>query len=121
METVRVLVIDDNHGHSEGLAELLSLKGFETRSTTSGIHGLEVVSEWEPDAVLTDVPDMNGYEVCRRIRSNSEWNAVAVIFHTGSQPMPDTDAEYDAFLTYPIMTSDWTVLSSQYPSRCDLL
>src|ERR1700733_2396581 len=98
-----------------------SLKGFETRSTTSGIHGLEVVSEWEPDAVLTDVPDMNGYEVCRRIRSNSEWNAVAVIFHTGSQPMPDTDAEYDAFLTYPIMTSDWTVLSSQYPSRCDLL
>jgi CheY-like chemotaxis protein len=108
METARVLVIDDNHAHSEGLAELLPLKGFETLSTTSGIRGLGLVSEWEPDAVLTDleIPDMNGYEVCRRIRSNPEWKAVAVILHTGSQPMPDTDAEYDAFLTYPVVTSD---------------
>jgi len=102
----RVLVIDDHRAHSEGLAELLSLKGFETLSTTSGIRGLELVSEWKPDAVLTDLdlPDIHGYEVCRRIRSNPEWKGVAVIFHTGSQPMPAYESECDAFLTYPVET-----------------
>jgi CheY-like chemotaxis protein len=104
MKTARVLVIDDHCAHSEGLAELLSLRGFETLSTTSGIRGLELVSEWEPDAVLTDldIPDLNGFDICRRIRSNPDWNKVAVIFHTGSQPMPAYEAGYDAFLTYPI-------------------
>jgi CheY-like chemotaxis protein len=42
METACVLVIDDSHAHSEGLAELLSLKGFETLSTTSGIRALSL-------------------------------------------------------------------------------
>jgi len=108
MNTARVLVIDDHRAHSEGLTELLSLKGFETLSTTSGIRGLELVSEWKPDAVLTDldIPDVNGFEICRRIRAQPEWQSIAVIFHTGSQPIPDTDAQYDAFLTYPVETSD---------------
>jgi hypothetical protein len=108
MKTARVLVIDDHRAHSEGLAELLSLKGFETLSTTSGIRGLELVSEWKPDAVLTDldIPDVNGFEICRRSRAKQEWQSIAVIFHTGSQPIPDTNAQYDAFLTYPVETSD---------------
>jgi CheY-like chemotaxis protein len=108
METLRVLVIDDHHAHSEGLAELLSQNGFETLSTTSGLRGMELVSEWKPDAVLTDLglPDMNGFEICRRIRSNPEWKSIAVIFHTGSQPMPTYGSEADAFLTYPVVTSD---------------
>jgi CheY-like chemotaxis protein len=111
MKNARVLVIDDHLPHSEGLAELLSLKGFETRYTTSGLKGLEIVSEWKPDAILTDLdlPDMNGHEVCRRIRSNPEWKSIAVIFHTGSQPAPEYDAEYDAFLTYPVETNDLVV------------
>jgi two-component system OmpR family response regulator len=105
---LRVLVIDDRLAHSEGLAELLSLKGFETTSTTSGLRGLELISEWKPDAVLTDIdlPDINGYEVCKQIRSKQEWRAIAVIFHTGSQPMPVDSVEYDAFLTYPVETGD---------------
>ena len=66
------------------------------------------MSEWKPDAVLTDldIPDVNGFEICRRIRAKREWQSIAVIFHTGSQPIPDTDAQYDAFLTYPVETSD---------------
>lgn len=111
MDRFRVLVIDDRLPHSEGLAELLSLKGFETISTTSGVRGMELVSEWKPDAVLTDldIPDMNGFEICRRIRTNPEWESIAVIFHTGSQPVPDYEAKYDAFLTYPVETSELAV------------
>jgi CheY-like chemotaxis protein len=108
MKNARVLVIDDHHAHSEGLAELLSLKGFETLSTTSGIRGLEIVSEWKPDALLTglEIPDVNGFEICRRTRAKPEPQSIALISHTGSQSIPDPDAQYEAFLTYPVETSD---------------
>ncbi|WP_263353380.1 PleD family two-component system response regulator [Acidicapsa acidisoli] len=58
-----------------------------------------------------NLPDLHGYEVCRRIRSNpeSEWEAIAVILQTGSQPVSLSDVEYDAFLTYPIDTKTLVV------------
>ena len=107
----RVLVIDDHQEHCEGLAELLALKGFETRAATEGMHGLQLVAEWQPDAVLTDLslPDLNGSDLCRRIRSNPEWDNIAVIFHSGSQPYPHSDGDCDAFLTYPVETRDLVV------------
>jgi len=103
----RVLVVDDHAAHAEGMAELLALKGFKTKPTTSGTEALKLVTDWKPDAVLTDLglPDLSGFEICRRIRSNPAWNTVAVIFHTGSQPHPGHPTECDAFLTYPVETS----------------
>jgi CheY-like chemotaxis protein len=104
----RVLVVDDHQEHCEGLAELLSLKGFDTRCAITGMQGLQLVAEWQPDAVLTDLslPDLNGSDICRRIRSNPDWDNIAVIFHTGSEPLPYHGADCDAFLTYPVATSD---------------
>jgi CheY-like chemotaxis protein len=109
--SARVLVVDDHQEHCEGLAELLALKGFETTYTTSGIQGLHLVAEWQPDAVLTDLnlPDLNGSDLCQRIRSNPDWDSIAVIFHTGSEPLPYHGVDCDAFLTYPVATSDLVV------------
>ena len=107
----RVLVVDDHEEHCEGLAELLSLKGFEAKCVTTGMRVLQLVAEWQPDAVLTDLslPDINGYELCHRIRSNPDWDNIAVIFHTGSEPLPYHGVDCDAFLTYPVTTSDLVV------------
>ena len=104
----RVLVVDDHLEHCEGLAELLGHKGFETTYTTSGIQGLRLVAEWHPDAVLTDLnlPDLNGTDLCQRIRSNPDWDRIAIIFHTGSEPLPYHGVDCDAFLTYPVETRD---------------
>lgn len=103
-----VLVVDDHRAHGEGLAEILSLHGFQTKFAATGTEGLRLVAEWKPDAVLTDLslPDINGYEICHRIRLNPEWDRVAVILHTGSQRLPGYGEACDAFLTYPIATSD---------------
>ena len=67
---LKVLVIDDNQAHSEGLAELLQLAGFEASYVLTGGEGLEAARRLSVDAVLLDMnlPDMNGFEVCRRLR-----------------------------------------------------
>ena len=68
----KVLVIDDNRVHAEGLAELLELSGFESSAVWTGLDGVEMAERLGVDAVLLDMdlPDIKGFEVCRRLREN---------------------------------------------------
>ena len=105
---LKVLVIDDNQAHSEGLAELLQLAGFEASYVLTGGEGLEAARRLSVDAVLLDMnlPDMNGFEVCRRLRRDPRTASVAVVFHTAQGSIPGARHEGDAFLTYPIAMSE---------------
>jgi len=106
MEKIKVLVVDDNKAHAEGLAELLGLSGFDSSFVLTGLDAVEIAEQQSVDAVLLDMglPDIKGYEVCRRLRINPVTANVAIIFHSGSQPLPLRDYEADAFLNYPIST-----------------
>ncbi len=97
MQSIKVLVIDDNKAHAEGLAELLELSGFGCTSAGTGLEGLDMAERLAVDAVLLDMdlPDIEGIEVCRRLRSNPVTTNVAVIFHTGSQPSPGMQHDAD--------------------------
>jgi DNA-binding response OmpR family regulator len=101
---LRVLVIDDNKAHAEGLAELLGLAGFEAWHVLTGTEGLEAARALHVDAVLLDMnlPDMNGFEVCRMLRRDLRTAHVAVVFHTAQGSVPGARHEGDAFLTYPV-------------------
>lgn len=72
--TPAVLVIDDDPGLRELLDEYLSGRGFETRCAASGEDGLEVLATRPFDLVVLDLtlPDLDGLEVCRRIRVASQ-------------------------------------------------
>jgi DNA-binding response OmpR family regulator len=108
VDKLRVLVIDDNKAHAEGLAELLSLAGFEAWHVLTGNEGIESARTLNVDAVLLDMnlPDMNGFEVCRRLRRDPRTASVAVVFHTAQGSIPGARHEGDAFLTYPIAMSE---------------
>jgi CheY-like chemotaxis protein len=101
---IRILVIDDHKDHADGLAELLNLNGFEATHTFSGRTGLELAAQLVVDAVLLDInlPDMSGYEVCRKLRGDIRTTDIAVIFHSGSSAPYEDDHLGDAFLTYPV-------------------
>jgi DNA-binding response OmpR family regulator len=105
---LKVLVIDDNEAHSEGLAELLQLAGFEASHVLTGGEGLEAARTLSVDAVLLDMnlPDMNGFEVCRRLRRDPRTAGIAVIFHTAQGSVPGARHEGDAFLTYPVAMNE---------------
>lgn len=103
-ERLRVLVIDDNKAHAEGLAELLSLSGFEASCVLTGAEGVEAARRLGVDAVLLDMnlPDMNGFEVCRRLRRDPRTSPIAVVFHTAQGSVPGSRHPGDAFLSYPV-------------------
>jgi DNA-binding response OmpR family regulator len=106
--TLKVLVIDDNEAHAEGLAELLGLAGFEATHVHTGSEGIESARTLSVDAVLLDMnlPDMNGFEVCRRLRRDPRTTDIAVVFHTAQGSVPGSRHEGDAFLTYPVAMSE---------------
>ncbi|WP_263359965.1 response regulator [Acidicapsa ligni] len=105
---LKVLVIDDNKAHAEGLAELLQLAGFDASHVLTGSDGIEKARRDAPDAVLLDMnlPDMNGFEVCRRLRRDPKTAHIAIVFHTAQGSVPGSRHEADAFLTYPVAMSE---------------
>ncbi|TMA30738.1 MAG: response regulator [Deltaproteobacteria bacterium] len=70
----RILLADDNRDSLESLALLLELQGNTVRTAVDGVHAVAEAEAFRPDVVLLDVgmPNMNGYDACRRIRAE-EW------------------------------------------------
>jgi signal transduction histidine kinase len=78
--TRRILVVDDHEDSAASLGELLALAGHEVRTALSGTAALRTAADFEPDTILLDIglPDLDGYEVCRRLRAQP-WAAGALI------------------------------------------
>ncbi len=121
---IRVLVIDDNQPHAEGLAELLQIAGFEASYVLTGGEGVESARRLGVDAVLLDMnlPDMNGFEVCRKLRRDARTAYIAIIFHSAQGSAPGARHEGDAYLTYPVaMNQVYSVIRSCVQRRRNLL
>src|SRR5215472_4292889 len=82
----RVLIVDDNTDAAETLRLLLeSLGGGEVRTASNGADALKTAATLHPDVVLLDLsmPDMDGYELARRIRAESWGKGVLLVALTG--------------------------------------
>jgi len=80
-----VLVIDDQADSLEAVASALGPLGYRVLTAAEGRTGLAVATTQQPDVVLLDVlmPEMDGYEVCRRLKLNEETRLIPVVFLTG--------------------------------------
>jgi two-component system OmpR family response regulator len=87
--TQRILVVDDENSISELIATSLKFVGFDVRTAASGAQALQIAEEFKPHALILDVmlPDQNGFEVCRQIRS--EGQNVGVLFLTAKDSVED--------------------------------
>jgi CheY-like chemotaxis protein len=70
----KILIVDDTPANVTLLTDLLESNGFLTIQATSGPAALDQLNRDTPDLVLLDVrmPDMSGYEVCKRIREQPD-------------------------------------------------
>jgi DNA-binding response OmpR family regulator len=104
----RILAVDDNEAHNYALRKMLEHKGFEVLAAFSGSQTIEL-AEQKPDIVLLDVnlPDVNGFEVCRRLKQGKNTKAIPVVFlsathQTTSAVNEAKEAGADNFLFYPV-------------------
>ena len=82
--TSTVLIIDDEPIARAGLEALLAGEGYRLEFATNGEEGLTMAAELVPDVILLDImmPDMDGYEVCRRLKADPVTAELPVIFLT---------------------------------------
>ncbi|WP_299981557.1 response regulator [Desulfobacula sp.] len=85
--TERILVVDDRPMNIELLDAILTSAGYIVDSAESGEEALNKVFNDPPDLVLLDVmmPEMNGYEVCRRIKKNKSLPYIPIVYITASE------------------------------------
>jgi CheY-like chemotaxis protein/MinD-like ATPase involved in chromosome partitioning or flagellar assembly len=108
----KILIVDDDLESLKLIGLMLRRRGFEVISASAGRQALEHTRGERPDLVILDImmPDMDGYEVCQRLRSDPETSDVPVIMFTAKTLVGDKVAGFhagaDDYLTKPIHPSE---------------
>ncbi len=111
----RILVVDDNRDAAKTLALLLKLSGNETLTAYDGIEAVEAAATFLPDAILLDIglPNLNGYEVCRRIREQSWGEKTVIVALTGWGQEEDREKSVQAgFNGHMVKPVEFTALTN---------
>lgn len=110
--TVNVLVIEDNEDSAEVLALVLESRGYATSVAHNGVDGLALFQETQPRIVLCDIglPEMDGIEVCKRVRALRLDYVPVMIALTGWGMQEDLrrtkDSGFDHHLVKPVAPDD---------------
>lgn len=108
---LRLLVVDDNVDAANSLAMLLRLKGHQVRIAHDGPSAIEAAEAHCPDLVFLDIgmPGMDGYEVARRLREDSQLRGATLAAVTGWGQQDDrrrsAEAGFDHHLVKPVDTA----------------
>ncbi len=87
----RILVVDDSRTQRALVTSLLEKRGLTVETAEKGTEGLEKLQKTDPDLVLLDVvlPDIDGFRLCRLIRSKERYQSLPVIFITSLDKRED--------------------------------
>ena len=103
-----ILIVDDDEMVLMALDELLKPEGYDVHTVASGSKALEKLQRQKYDLLMLDVimPEMDGFELCRRIREKDECKETPIVFLTAKSREEDRvlglDAGANLFLSKPI-------------------
>ena len=102
-----ILIVEDSRTQAIGLKFLLKEHGFNVRVAYDGVQALAAVAEQEPALIVSDIvmPEMDGYELCRNLRSDPETKHIPIILLTALSELTDVikalENGADNFVTKP--------------------
>lgn len=111
MKKNRILVVEDEESLLKLESILLSSKGYNVTGVMDGVSALEEVIANKPDLVLLDImlPEIDGFEVCRRIKENQETSSIPVVMLTAKKNSQDVargnEVGAAAYLTKPFKSA----------------
>ena len=112
----RILVVDDNEDGARSLGLLLDMAGHTTRLAHDGLQAMQAAEVFRPDLILLDIglPEIDGYEVCRRIRRTPWGRDVALVAVTGwgqdEDQRKSREAGFDHHLVKPLRYDSLTAV-----------
>jgi DNA-binding response OmpR family regulator len=94
----RILIVDDDLDSLKLIGLMLQRQGYEIIVANTGQQSLSKANSERPDLIILDVmmPDMDGYEVCRRLRHDSATQAIPIIMFTAKTMVDDKVAGFEA-------------------------
>jgi pilus assembly protein CpaE len=126
---IRILAVDDNAINLKVVSITLQHAGYEVYTAQSGPEALELTEAIQPDVILLDItmPDMDGYEVCRRIRKNPATANIAIMMLTAHDTLEEKikgfESGADDYLIKPFQPAELQarikVLSRRTPVLSD--
>ncbi len=102
----KILAVDDNPDNTAIVEELFDEK-YDLKVAATGAEALKIAMEFLPDLILLDImlPDIDGYEVCRRLREHAPLSRARIIMVTAKGALEDKVAGYEVgasdFITKP--------------------
>lgn len=87
----KILIVEDEESLLKLESILLTSKGYEVEAVADGLAAMEAVRKSKPDLVLLDImlPEIDGFEVCRRIKEDPETRDIPVIMLTAKKSRED--------------------------------
>jgi PAS domain S-box-containing protein len=111
----RVLVVDDSVDAADSLALLLELEGHQVATAYGAVAALEAAERLQPDIAFIDIglPQMDGYEVARRLRASERCRTIVLVALTGyGQPDDRDEARRAGFDHHLVKPADWESVSA---------
>ena len=108
VEGTKLLVVEDNDGVRRMLLRAMKLKGFEVQAAAGGEEALELLENFTPEVAVIDIglPDIDGYELARRIRHQARFRGLMLVALTGYGRERDkrraSEAGFDLHLVKPL-------------------
>jgi pilus assembly protein CpaE len=108
----KILIVDDDLDTLRLVGLMLQRQGYQISAATNGQQGLDKAFEEDPDLILLDVmmPDMDGYEVTRRLRSNPSTSETPILMFTAKSQLDDKVIGFEVgandYLTKPTHPSE---------------
>ncbi len=121
---MKILIVDDDEDSRVFLERELRGQHYDAESATNGVEALGKAYKWHPDLIISDIlmPEMNGFELCRRIKTDEQLRNIPFIFYTATfvdQKDEKLAMELGAsrFLIKPIEPADFLRIVSEVISE----
>lgn len=121
METnSKILIVDDIPKNIQMAMNILKDEGYKMFYSKSGEMALKLVTEHDFDLILLDImmPDMNGFEVCKKIKDNEKTKRIPIIFLSGKDSSQDIEQAYECggidYVVKPFITIELVTKVNSY-------
>jgi len=116
MASAQILVVEDNEKNMKLFRDVLQAAGFHTLEATTGGEAIELATEHGPDLALMDIqlPDIDGVETLRRLRSDERTASMPVLALTAQAMEGDRErflaAGFDGYLSKPVDIAEFVAI-----------